>query len=251
MSSNQNVQELKPKAELPSRFKWDHRHPFHRTMVKIFNQFMALIPFSIKYGIGKMRRKNRFPYSLIKPGDTVVQIGAPSDTLRSGRSRGMYFSLFAGPTGKVVIVEPDSASKTAFAKIAKDQNINNIVFHHSGAWNEKKDLKIYIDPKHPATNFTEGQVEWDDERMKDFKEIIVPANTVDNILDMNSLSNVKLVSITTNGAETAIIQGMKNTIGKGLPYISLALTDDYEDLMESINYKFYTYDDRGQTFVPA
>lgn len=217
-------------------------------MVRLFNSLMVFVPYSVKYHIGKLRRKNRFPYCLIQPGDTVIQVGAPNDTLRSGRSRAMYFSLFAGNSGKVMIVEPDPASKKAFEKAAKSLKMTNISFHNSGAWSEKKDLKIYIDPKHPATNFTEGQVEWDDKRMEDFEEIIVPADTIDNIVRANKIAQVKLVSITTNGAEEHIITGMASLLKTSNPLISLALTDDYEDFMSSIGYEFYTYDDRGQTF---
>ena len=60
------------------RFKWSHQALPHRVMVKSINKVLSLIPFSIKYGIGKQFRKKQPPYNLIN-GKTVIQIGSPFD----------------------------------------------------------------------------------------------------------------------------------------------------------------------------
>lgn len=251
MNSTNNVNDERPKGSNPRTFKWSHRAWLHRFSVKIYNSAFSVVPFRAKYAWGRYLRQNKFPYKLIQPGSTLVQIGAPTDTLHAGRSRGMYFSLLNGPTGKTVIIEPASASEEAFKEIAEAQNLKDLIFCCSGAWNEKKNLKIYSDPKHPATNFTEGTVDYDEKRVSEFDVFEVPCDSVDNLLRPLNLGPIDLLSITTNGAEVEILQGMQETISKGVKFICLAThkhLSDIPKIMTDLGYKEYAYDDRGVTY---
>jgi FkbM family methyltransferase len=231
------------------RFKWSHHLPLHRLAVRTYNAVMRLVPFAIKYGVGKKLREKSPPYCLIEDGSVVVQVGAPQDTLHAGRSRGMYFSLFAGPKGKAIIVEPDADSIRQLDTVTKAKGIQNVILCHTAVWSERKMLRVFVNDAHPASNFTEGTKEYDARRLKDYRIVEVPADTIDNILAENGVEKVDLVSITTNGAEREILAGMRKTIEAGLPYISLARTGDhYVEMMESLGYKLSTHDDRGFTF---
>lgn len=242
----------KPVNKESSRFKWSHHHPLHRFAVKLFNKGMKYVPFALKYSFGQNRRKNRFPYQLIESGKTVVQIGAPVDTLGSGRSRAMHFALCTGSTGKAVIIEPDSTSKKLFERHRDQRNMPQIEFVRSGAWSEKKTLRFYIDPKHPATNFTQGVRNYSPEEMAAYQLIELEADTVDNILANLNIETPFLVSITTNGAEPDILKGLTKTMENGLTYICLARTGEkYIELMNSYGYQLYAHDDRGFTFKKA
>jgi len=217
--------------------------------VKTFNKVMRYIPFSIKYGIGQSRRQNRFPYCLIDKGKTVVQVGAPMDTLRSGRSRALHFALRTGEKGKTIIIEPDKDSEEWFGIFVSKHDLPQIKFVPYGAWNEKKTLSFYINPSHPATNFTEGTRRYSDKEMTAYKKIDMPANTIDNILEELKIKSPFLVSITTNGAESEILKGLEKSMLNGLPYISLAKTGEkYIELMNNYGYRLHAHDDRGYTF---
>lgn len=231
------------------RFKWSHDLTLHRLTVRFYNRVMRLVPFEIKYSVGQKARQNSFPYRLVKVGATVVQVGAPQDTLHAARSRGMYFSLFAGSAGKVVIIEPDADSIQVFETIKTRHQLNQIILCSTAVWSDKRLLKIYINDAHPASNFTEGTKQYDPERLKEYRVVEIPANTIDNILADHDIHRVDLVSITTNGAEREILKGMKKTIAAGLPYISLARTgQNYVEMMDSFGYVLFTHDDRGFTF---
>ena len=231
------------------RFKWSHDLLVHRLAVKLYNSTMRFVPFSIKYGIGKKLRAGSLPYLLIEDGSIVVQVGAPSDSLLAGRSRGMYFCLFAGPRGKVVIIEPDSPSVGVFKSVVVRQKIDNTVFCPTAAWSREEILQIYINDSHPASSFSEGSKDYDADRLKSFRLVEVPANTLDNLLKEQGISKVDLVSITTNGAEKEILNGMKGLIASGLPYISLAVTGEgYVSMMADLGYELLGHDDRGFTF---
>lgn len=210
---------------------------------------MRLVPFRIKYGIGRRLRAGSFPYLLVDDGSIVVQVGAPSDTLLAGRSRGMYFCLFAGPRGKVVIIEPDASSVRAFESMAERQEIQNAVFCSTAAWSREEYLQIYINDSHPASSFSKGCKEYDADRLESFRLVEVRANTIDCLLNEQGITKVDLVSVTTNGAEKEILSGMKGLIASGLPYISLAITGEgYIGMMGDLGYELLAYDDRGFTF---
>jgi FkbM family methyltransferase len=177
-----------------------------------------------------------------------MQIGAPVDTLLAGRSRAAYFCLLARETGKVVIVEPDEESIKMFQAVAQKQGIRNAIFAPSAAWSEKGNLRIFINPKHPASNFVYGTKDLNDNHMGEFYQTSVAADTVDSILTTNHIRRLDLASITTNGSEREIIKGMVRIISQGVSYISLARTGNHTEFMKSIGYEPYAYDDRGITF---
>jgi len=232
-----------------SRFKWSHDLWLHRFLVRVYNLSMKIVPFEIKYGLGKQLRKKKPPYFLIQPGSVVVQVGAPKDTLEAGRARGMYFILFSGNAGKVIIVEPDQESIQAYQRECQNRRLKNTLLVPFAAWSETCTLRIYINDAHPASNFIEGAKDYDENRMQEYRLVEVPATSIDHILEQNQIQKVDLISITTNGSEQAIIKGMTNTIANGLPYIALARTGEgYLDIMKSIGYELYTHDDRGFTF---
>lgn len=240
-----------PVNRMPLKYRWSHRLKIHRLAVKFYNFMATRCPFAIKYGIGKKLRSSQFPYKLIKPGSTIVQIGAPRDTLMAGRSRGMYFSLFNGPTGKTVIIEPASASEEAFNQFKRERGLDDLIFVKSGAWNEEKLLKLYVDPAHPATNFTEGTVQYDATRLAEFDLIEIPVKTVDQIMEECGIEKIDLISMTTNGAEIEILEGMPKTLARGIPYVCIALhthRGDFEAMMRRYGYVTHAYDDRGITY---
>ena len=191
-----------------SRFKWSHNLWLHRMLVRLYNRFMKLVPFGVKYGFGKRLRKDKPPYFLIRPGSVVMQIGAPKDTLRAGRSRGMYFILFSGRGGKAIIVEPNQDSLEAYRKVCQQRGLVNAEFIPSAVWSETRLLRVYINDAHPATNFIEGTVDYSQDRLKEYRVVEIPASTVDQILADHKVPRIDLVSITTNGSERTILKGM-------------------------------------------
>lgn len=231
------------------KFKWSHQMRLHRWGVRAYNAALRHIPISLKYRVGRRLRVNRPPYSLVNECSLVVQVGAPLDTLHAGRSRGMYFSLLARPDSRVVIVEPDPESVEELRAALERLGISNTEVCPLGAWSEKKTLKLYVNQRHPASNFTEGTANYDSRRLKAYSELEVEVDQLDSILAARGISKADLVSINTNGAEKEILAGMEGLISAGLPYVALARTrDDLLETMAGRGYEFYAHDDRGYTF---
>ena len=83
----------------------------------------------------------------------------------------------------------------------------------------------------------------------EYTDTDVPVDTLDNMLAEAGVEQPKLVSITANGAEPEILNGLGRTLSKGVPYISLAVTGKgYEAMMAELGYELIAYDDRGFTF---
>ena len=219
---------------------------------KIYNSGMKVLPYSIKYGLATKIRRNKFPYSVINDGDTVVQVGAPKDILLAGRSRAMHFTRLVGKTGKVLIVEPDEENCSAIEKMAAENKLSNVISLAAiGAWSKKDTLKFLYSPEHPASNILSNVQDHKSEQLEleNYQEIEVPVDTLDNLLNKFNLNVPKLVSVTANGAELEIVNGLQENISKRIPYISLAATGEgYVEHMAKLGYELIAMDDRGYTF---
>lgn len=231
------------------RFRWDHTHPLHRALVRVFNAIVAVVPFSLKYGIGSWTRRNKLPYQLVQPSDTVVQIGAPADTLRAGRSRAMYFARSTRQSGRTVVIEPDMRSCEVWENTLAEQGFDHVTVINKAAWSDSTMIKIYTDDRHPATNFTGGTVDYGPDRLADYDVTEIEAVSVDDLCASLELDEVSMLSITTNGAETEILNGARQLIAAGLRYVALARTGPgYIEHMATLGFELIGHDDRGYTF---
>lgn len=238
---------VSPRPKL--RYRWSHRHPAHRALVKIANRVLPLVPFEIKYRLTDSMRRRKVPYSLLRPGSVAIQVGAPQDTLRSGRSRAMAFVRRTAPNGKVLVVEPDSASADEFRKTAARHGLTHAEVASVAAWDVATVLTMEVDPSHPATNFTAGSADYAPDEMARFQEVQVEAVPIDDLVERAAIDRVDVVSITTNGAESEILRGMARILQRDRPYICLARTENsYADLMSGLGYELLSDDDRGFTF---
>jgi len=217
----------------------------------IFNNIMVFVPYRIKYGVATYVRKKKYPYSVIREGDTVVQVGAPKDILLAGRSRAVNFLRLVG-NGTTVVVEPDEMNCEALETFARKNALSSrLVLCRKGAWSSEGKLVLLSNPDHPASNILKIVQETEDDRSNDdgFSRSEVPVDTLDNILAAAEISQPKLISITANGAEPEILKGLVQTLSSKVPYISLAVTGKgYEELMSNLHYDLVGLDDRGYTF---
>jgi FkbM family methyltransferase len=227
-------------------WKLNRLSKLHNAMRSVYYFILGSIPMMVTYRIGKEVKKKRLPYKIIDEGSVVVQIGCPWDTVLVGRSRGMYLSLLAGRSGKVIIFEPERKSINVLQDVVKRMNTGNTTIVDKGAWSSKTRLRFLYDPKHPAANLVEDVY---DARRNDLQKYMVTeveVDTVDNVLAEMGISAVDLISITTNGSEMQILEGMKKAI-VNTKYIAIIGDCDISALSES-GYALVGEDDRGRTF---
>ena len=233
-----------------SIFKLNRYSPLHLFLTSVYNAFFSMVPHGLKYNVGLIFKKNRLPYSLVQPGNVIVQIGAPRDTLAAGRTRAMYFSQLVGVTGCVVVMEPDPENIAFWENHIVKHNIRNIRFVPKGAWDCEKTLEFLTDPSHPAANLVAEVCPKNFPLIENYRRICVPVTTLDAVVKSLGIDRIDLISITTNGSEIKILDGAKETIGKGVTYIAFANTNKIlRQLMVSSDYSIMGADDRGFTFT--
>lgn len=222
-----------------------------RKLTVAYNALLKLIPYRVKYSVAGLLRRDKAPYCLIAPDDVVVQIGAPRDLLNSGRSRAIHFARLV-PHGTVVIIEPDPDNVAALRQfVCRNRLDSQVVVVELGAWSKKTTVQFLSSATHPAASAVEEvNFNTDEERLtKKYRRMSIPVDTVDSILQQGNFKTPKLVSITTNGSDFEILDGMRATIEAGCLYISLAaITQESQEYMQRIKYERIAYDDRGFTY---
>lgn len=230
-------------------WKLDRFSKLHNTLRVILNNLLWRLPTFAKYGVGRILRYSRIPYRLVKPGSTIVQIGCAWDLLHAGRSRAIYFSLFVGENGQVIIIEPNVENIRKLRSFISKGKIGNIIVVEKGAWSRKDKLRFLCDPKHPASNLLEEVFNEGRKDRENYDTVEIEVNSVDNILGGLGIERVNMISITTNGAEKEILEGMRESLNR-CKYISLVKGKDKQyPILEEYGYLEVGADDRGYTFV--
>jgi len=233
---------------LPLKFLIGHRA--YRAASRPAAFVLSHTPDRVKYGIGEKMRRSKMPYSIIRHGDVVVQVGAPRDLVQAGRSRSVYFLRLVGPAGRVVVFEPDLKSAACLEDFAAGNGLaDRLVMVRKGAWSTDGTLAFLSNPNHPASNLVKGALDIDTSR---YVETSISVTSIDAELKRLGIPTPRLVSITANGSETVILSGMKGVIQEGLAYVALAITGtDYPAMMKQLGYELAANDDRGFTFRKA
>jgi FkbM family methyltransferase len=116
-------------------------------------------------------------------------------------------------------------------------------------WSRADTLTLWVCDAHPASNFVEGTSSFDEARMREYRRVDVKVDRLDEILRAHDLPSPDLVSVTTNGAEPDVLEGMRETMAQGLRYVALARTGaGYVERMAGLGYELLGHDDRGYTF---
>ncbi len=217
-----------------------------------FNAVASFVPYALKYPIGTALRRRKLPYAIIRDGDVVVQVGAPRDLLHAGRSRALHFTRMVGG-GKTIVVEPDPDNAAHFqAYVNKHHLESRTLLFAVGAWNKQTDLVYYTNPNHPASNVVEDVARLSDQEVAaaGYVKVTIKVDSLDNLLARANVRAPRLVSITTNGSEIPILEGMTRLLAEGLAYISVAPPrPELIPYIEKLGFTYAARDDRGYFFT--
>lgn len=135
------------------------------------------------------------------PGDVIVEGGA-------------YIGLYAihvaekiGPSGKVIAIEAIKENYEILRRNVEANGISNILYVNRGIWNRMEDLK-YFRSKKQAASYSESVLGANP------VELVVKADTLDNILQDLSIEKVDVVRLQINGAELKGLKGMPMTLAQ-------------------------------------
>jgi FkbM family methyltransferase len=132
---------------------------------------------------------------LIKPGDTILDIGANIGLYTK------YFSELAGPKGTVHSFEPDTTNFNYFKRVTK--NLSNVHGIYSAVSNNNTPLKIYTSHRLNVDHRTYPV----DEFASSYE---VPATSIDAYV--NQQFKVDVIKMDIQGAEYPALLGMEKTL---------------------------------------
>ncbi|MFA6531049.1 MAG: FkbM family methyltransferase [Candidatus Micrarchaeia archaeon] len=169
------------------------------------------------------------PYGVIKPGNTVIDIGANVGV----------FSVYAlGKGAKVISYEPSSEN---FSRLQENRDINGqngFTIWKKGVWNKNGNIDFYL-TDNPANNHFVNSYE----KAKTSKCETAQVITFESVLKENSLDSVDFVKIDVEGCELDIMASMdKDLIRKvkhwGIECENQEVVGKIKPILEAANYSF-------------
>lgn len=229
-------------------YKLNRLSLLHKIIRAISYFLLRVIPSKYLWLIFHSYLKNKAPYKYLSDGDVVIQIGFPSDILKTGRSRAVHFAMKVGARGRVLVVEPDLDNVILAKEFIKKNNLKNIIIEPIGAWSHRTTLSFLIDRNNPASNLIKET--WDESRSDSnrFDEVTINVDSLDEIALRNDIENPKLLSITANGSENEILKGAPGLLRK-VQFISLIGDVSNIHELKSLKIESVVDDDRGATFL--
>ncbi len=173
-----------------------------------------------------------YDHPTVKPlgGDIVIDAGAfDGDTAEQ-------FSRAVGEQGRVISIE---ASEHNFHKLCirvAEQRLLNVIPVFGAVWSDMDLL-----------NFS-GSVEASSMITKSGKDL-VPAFTIDSLVDRLSLPKVDLIKMDIEGVEKDCLLGSVKTISKHLPKLQISAYHKNNDLWEIKDFLQSTFEDRYRFYL--
>lgn len=135
--------------------------------------------------------------------------------------------------GKIISIEPHPNNFEILKKNVEVNKCENVTLVNAACWNTKSTLKLFDHEAHPLLASA----------VKESKNFItVDSEPLDDILDRLGVKNVDLVKIDVEGAESKVLEGMKNLLKIGKVRIVFeawdnSFVDACRKVLEVYNYK--------------
>jgi FkbM family methyltransferase len=152
-------------------------------------------------------------YSLIKPGMTILDIGA-----NIGETA-MAFSKLTGENGKVISFEPDPET---FGRLTEHLTLNgckNVIAINKGLGNAESEMVLESGENNSGGNRIATGKE------KNGKKIQI--TTLDKSISELNIPKIDFIKIDVEGYEYHVLQGAEKTIEQSKPVFFIEVVDDY------------------------
>ncbi len=165
-------------------------------------------------------------YTDIKRGDTVFEVGAYTGF------HAIRLSQIVGKSGHVTAIEAVPSNFEILKKNIEGNNIENITALNYAIWNQKGSIAFNVDERQ-KNSAVENVI---DKK----KQIEIPSQTIDNLIESLNVKKLDFIRIQTNGAELEALQGMANTfklkpkILVAVPYIN---KEKIQRMLDDLGYK--------------
>ncbi len=141
-------------------------------------------------------------------GDVVLDIGAylGVGALRLARE--------VGPAGRVISVEAKPQNQAAYAQLMQSNGVDHALLLKGGIWSEPGEMTFHCGER--QENTLVGHL------ARGTNLQTVRTYSIDKIVDTCELPDVRLISLTVNGAEVEAIEGASKTLAEMSPALTIA-----------------------------
>lgn len=156
--------------------------------------------------------------TVLRPGDTVIDVGANFG----------YFSLLASSlvadSGKVIALEPEKDNFAYLTRNIQLNNASNMRALNVAAGDSQKQSKLHIDPLNDGGHSLGGISPESIQQLGNTDVIVsdVQVVTLDGLIESESITDIKLIKIDTEGWEFHTIQGALAAVKRFAPPFILA-----------------------------
>jgi FkbM family methyltransferase len=222
------------------------REPLILRLLKTAVPAGLLMKFRAAYLTGKViHRKARREHamnalpSLVKPGDSVADLGA---------NLGMYaleFSELAGPSGKVYSVEPIASNFQILEAVVRKGGLANVQIYRAAIGSQAGRQEMIIPNGNGftgfyAAHFNRGSEEGSIETVDVF--------ALDDLWKQNEMQNLDFIKADVAGAELDVIAGAKSLMGTLRPGLLMGVSrrtgDNTLNALKDLGYRAFLYRDR-------
>jgi len=177
--------------------------------------------YRVQYRVMRHFLQQMHPFMWVKPGQQAVQCGCTEWMLDFGVSQAMTLSALVGPTGKVLVIDPDERNIETLSRYMHKHGVNNIEVVQQAVWKEKTVANFTFYADRTSSNVISevqdralwGASEAYTERPQEVREIQL--DTIDNIAADRGFEP-DFVNLTINDAELEGIMGLERAIERGV-----------------------------------
>lgn len=147
-------------------------------------------------------------YSLVQPGDTILDVGTNvGETL-------LNFARLTGKAGFVYGFEPDEKNRASVLRNIALNEFDNLHVFATGVGDARETLKLFrVDPNNRGMN----RILNDDDAIEFDDYTTIEVDTLDSILAKNGITKVDLVKIDIEGYEMHALRGARNLLETSRP----------------------------------
>ena len=211
-----------------------------RFLINIFKSKQPRIYWYLYWYLVQLNFLKRFSFcpdlllsSIIKKGDTVIDIGANVGQLT------FHMAYLVGENGSVHAFEPYSKSFDKLRDIIKYANLSSIIkLNNLGLSNETRvaTLTIPIEKCTEATLMPHKADTWIDYESEQSHYITEECKliTLDNYINENAINDISFIKCDVEGAELHVLLGAENLLKGSMPPI--IMIEIYEEWTKSFGY---------------
>jgi len=153
------------------------------------------------------KKISRLCRRIVRPGDTVLDIGANIGMVT------LLLSRLVGPAGRVHSFEPNPRMQQAVTAMVQRNGLANVTLHPVALGSEDGELELRI----PYGNIGAASLIRTFEGSSQLERCQVPVRTLSGIVEASGIKAIRLIKIDVEGFESEVFRGAEDLLARQVP----------------------------------